>query len=146
MQQKKLAEIDKYQLKHLGNFERLYPPQTHYKKTEINNIEMLKPETNPDQILVDEFDDLDLKQYEDESFKEIDTEQFAYYNQFLGNRDNARVPIQNIQKPGMLRNQLDKIPVSMNRQSSKSPAKIMSPQKQGSRKRLESVSPQQKKI
>ena len=38
MYQIKLLETDEFQLKNLGNFERLYPPMQKYHKTIIPNI------------------------------------------------------------------------------------------------------------
>lgn len=43
MQQQKLNEQDEHQLKHLGDFERLYPPMKLYEKTQVTDIEAVIP-------------------------------------------------------------------------------------------------------
>ena len=48
MQMQKLNETDDYQLKNLGDFERLYPPMKLYEKTEIVPVEPEEvPPTDP---------------------------------------------------------------------------------------------------
>lgn len=41
---------------------------------------MVVPESANENALGEEFDEIDVKQVENEDFSEIDTEQFAYYN------------------------------------------------------------------
>lgn len=95
LQQKKLAEIDRYMMRNLGNYERLYPPQKEYSKTlrdepKLNQIEMANLAK---QVNVEEIDDQSMVDCPS-SMKistpaelpdnlQIDTDLFGYFNKFI---------------------------------------------------------------